>query len=218
MTSEFDGADLNNDSYQIDTAFMDPNIATSAPADNDEVISALTSQSSPAAEDLASGHSKGGPKKDPAWTLVSVEKRAHTDGSTQYRVTCLNCKKEFGIWSGTVPPKIERVKAHTTPCYAAEKPKKMVDVSIKPHTVPVMTAKEKAAFLTSISEWWYRTGTPFYKAADPGFMATLTLLRPDCPKVTRKALASPPSTRRMLQQNPYRDGATDAYWWSFQYQ
>ena len=104
------------------------------------------------------------------------------------------------------------------PCYAAEKPKKMVDVSIKPHTVPIMTAKEKAAFLTSISEWWYRTGTPIYKAADPGSIATLTLLRPDCPKVTRKALASPPSTRRMLQQNPYRDGATDAYWWSFQYQ
>ena len=69
MTSEFDGADLNNDSYQIDTAIMDPNIAYSAPADNDEAISALTSQSSPAAEDLASGHSKGGPKKDPAWTL-----------------------------------------------------------------------------------------------------------------------------------------------------
>ena len=125
MTSDFDGVnDLNNDSYQIDISFVDPNNAPSTTADNDEAISALTSQSSPAVGDLASGHSKGGPKKDPAWTLVSVEKRAHTDGSTQYRVICLNCKKEFGIWSGTVPPKIERVKVHTTPCYAAEKPKK----------------------------------------------------------------------------------------------
>lgn len=180
----------DRDTYQNEVSYYSGPSASSTIEDeagsvlSTPALSALSSQST-----TPSRIQKGGPKKDAAWSLVTVVQKVHLDGSTQFRVTCLNCNIEFGVWAGT--PKIERVKAHTTSCYAADKPKRMVDVSIKPHTVPVMTDKEKAAFVTSISEWWYRTGTPFYKAEDPGFMNSLRLLRADCPKITRKNLAGP---------------------------
>lgn len=129
--------------------------------------------------------SRGGNPKNDSWNRVTVCSEFF-DGKNQHRVTCNGCHKTFGIWVSK--PKIERVRLHTDNC-SSFTTKPMINQSIQKHVMPTMGSKEKALFLRKISHWVYRTGMPFVKFDDPAFMEAMHILRPDCPTVTRKALA-----------------------------
>ena len=138
--------------FDADLEYVDDHIGSN------RTVSGLTNLTSSQSLSI----SKKPSRKDVAWDLVLLDESIQ-EGVYSCRCTCKKCNTTFGIWK--TRPKVERVRSHTDKCYAEPAPKAQIESSMRKYTLPALTSLEKQR----VSEWYYRTGTPFYKAEDDGF-------------------------------------------------